>query len=430
MPSLEYEGTNCFCKRILAGCVCLGAGAAVLLRSSTLSFSYGYGIHLTSTDSVAASNTVWHGMEREGEGESKPVDSVVSPRPFTTMLPARATTVSPRPSTTRLPAKVTTAMQATSIGTSICNATRECGTWVRTQEPKFQSQQIRGQPFYNKHIVMIGDSRMRYQYLSLAYFFTHGAFATGNDFSFLINAKQFTEKLAEPWNFWFNKTNHVLKHELCNCYRPKGSLANAVENRYYRHPEKMVSVTYLQKYGPALMQGHWHSDGTSIDLCNCQCGPRACNPLIETPKWTATNMSQLARIVADLKPDYLVLQPGWEEFQAWSTDDLFRFFSLVQKSCPDAQLYFKTRLIKSTENAHGFLSWANSYYRDMYKRLNFSQHGWHMWDVSTITASWKANDTKATFMWDPWHYSLASNNALNRFMLQTLFGVDVQQLDT
>ena len=55
---------------------------------------------------------------------------------------------------------------------------------------------------------------MRYQYMSLAYFFTAGAFATGDDLYLLISA----EKCGKNWHTWFNLTNHLLKYELCNCF--------------------------------------------------------------------------------------------------------------------------------------------------------------------------------------------------------------------
>ena len=96
------------------------------------------------------------------------------------------------------------------------------------------------------------------------------------------------------------------------------------------------------------------------------------------------------------------------------------------RSNPSVQLYFKTRLLRSNDQHEPFLAWASKYYKDLYKNLKFAEHGWHMWDVSNMTASWKANDSKATFMWDQYHYDLRSNNALNRNMLKTLFGVDVR----
>ena len=61
-------------------------------------------------------------------------------------------------------------------------------------------------------------------------------------------------------------------------------MKDTVEHRYYRNPNNMVAITYLQKFGEAFLplRGHWHVNGTSIDLCNCQCGPNSCHPAIET----------------------------------------------------------------------------------------------------------------------------------------------------
>ena len=138
---------------------------------------------------------------------------------LTTVAPSVSTTPASRPATTttRLPAlktTKTTVKSAAPKNNSLCSATRECGNWVRMPAPGTQSQPLGGHPaFRNKHIVMIGDSRMRYQYMSLAYFFTSGAFATGEDLSLLTSA----EKSGKNWASWFNRTNHLLKYELCNC---------------------------------------------------------------------------------------------------------------------------------------------------------------------------------------------------------------------
>ncbi|CAE7028444.1 Ppp1r8 [Symbiodinium sp. CCMP2592] len=351
---------------------------------------------------------------------------------MTTVAPSVLTTLTSRPTSTTsvLPVvktTTTTAKKAPPKSGSLCTANRECGNWVRMTAPRTQTQPIGGHPaFRNKHIVMIGDSRMRYQYMSLAYFFTAGAWATGDDLYLLISA----EKCGKNWHTWFNLTNHLLKYELCNCYRPQGGMQDTVEHRYYRNPNNMVAITYLQKFGEAFLplRGHWHVNGTNIDLCNCQCGPNRCHPAIETPKWSAKDMVELGQVVSNLRPDYVVFHPGWEEIVGWKTEEVAKFFSLVQESNPSAQLYFKTRLLRSNDQHEPFLAWANKYYKDLYKNLKFAEHGWHMWDVSNMTASWKANDSKATFMWDQYHYDLRSNNALNRNMLKTLFGVDVRKL--
>ncbi|CAE7872064.1 Ppp1r8 [Symbiodinium sp. KB8] len=261
---------------------------------------------------------------------------------LTTVAPSVSTTPASRPATTttRLPAlktTKTTVKSAAPKNNSLCSATRECGNWVRMPAPGTQSQPLGGHPaFRNKHIVMIGDSRMRYQYMSLAYFFTSGAFATGEDLSLLTSA----EKSGKNWASWFNRTNHLLKYELCNCYRPQGGMKDATEHRYYRNPHNMVAITYLQKFGEAFlpMRGHWHANGTSIDLCNCQCGPNKCHPAIETPQWSANTLVELGKIVSDLKPDYVVFHPGWEELVGVKSEDIAKFFSTVQaflvETCP------------------------------------------------------------------------------------------------
>ena len=61
----------------------------------------------------------------------------------------------------------------------------------------------------------------------------------------------------------------------------------------------------------------------------------------------------------------------------------------------------------------------------MYQKHKFAERGWHMYDVSNLTANWKVKDMNCSFMWDNFHYDLPSNNAFNKLLLRALFGVDV-----
>ena len=119
--------------------------------------------------------------------------------------------------------------------------------------------------------------------------------------------------------------------------------------------------------------------------------------------------------------------PGWEELTGWAPEDVAQLFGQIQELCPAAKLYLKTRLLTRKDDPKNFTAWADKTYADMYEKYRFAEHGWHIWDVSKITAAWKEMDDPAkSFMLDSYHYTLKSNNELNRLMLQTLFGVDVR----
>ena len=106
------------------------------------------------------------------------------------------------------------------------------------------------QSLMNQHLVMIGDSIMRQQYLSL---------------TFLLRGKIFTDVDHHRENGWFEHfvyTNNELKpYEFCDCYRKNEyDYDSYCENRFYFDPAYNLSVTYLQYFGKDLF-GHWFDDG-------------------------------------------------------------------------------------------------------------------------------------------------------------------------
>jgi hypothetical protein len=108
------------------------------------------------------------------------------------------------------------------------------------------------------HIVMIGDSLMRYQYLSLAYRLRYGVwFDTFQRYYNLVNERTFQNPFHKhTWGEFLFQTNRILQpNEVCDCWRqpntPKGQI-HVIENRYYYDPVFNNSVVYLRA------MGHWH----------------------------------------------------------------------------------------------------------------------------------------------------------------------------
>lgn len=102
----------------------------------------------------------------------------------------------------------------------------------------------------NQHLVMIGDSIMRQQYLSIVY---------------ILRNKVYSDVDHHPDNGWYEHfvhTNGQLQpYEFCDCYRDNGYNYDIYcENRYYSDPVNNISVTYLQYFGKDLF-GHWYDDG-------------------------------------------------------------------------------------------------------------------------------------------------------------------------
>ena len=104
----------------------------------------------------------------------------------------------------------------------------------------------------NLHLVMLGDSLTRFQYLSFVYFIRYGKWI---DPDMLPNPTW--EHTYESWNIFSNLTSAMLSpYEQCDCYRflkksiQKSEYDLVIENRYYLDESKNSSVTYLQKFGP------------------------------------------------------------------------------------------------------------------------------------------------------------------------------------
>ena len=110
-------------------------------------------------------------------------------------------------------------------------------------------------PPKNLHIVMIGDSLTRYQYMSFVYFLKYK--------KWLIPNSMDSEQMIwhSNWHEYFRKTKELMSpEEECDCYRPgtnnsrtnKSDYDVINENRYYLDRDSNTSVTYLQKYGSSL----------------------------------------------------------------------------------------------------------------------------------------------------------------------------------
>ena len=101
----------------------------------------------------------------------------------------------------------------------------------------------------NLNIVMIGDSLMRYQYLSLAYFLRHGRwFDPSMKVNNLVQQPSFESPLhdASTWNeFYLQSTRMLYPYELCDCHHE----FKRTEHRYYLDPVYNNSIVYMQVFG-------------------------------------------------------------------------------------------------------------------------------------------------------------------------------------
>jgi hypothetical protein len=159
----------------------------------------------------------------------------------------------------------------------------------------------------SKHIVMIGDSLMRYQYLALVFALRHHEFIKNDE-----KPNYLVEHHWGHWGVYLNKTNEALKpNEYCDCYRnvPNGwahwDPTHIIENRYYIDTRYQINVTYVAFYGDKI-QGVWRNVSDGDDLRQ----PRAVFPanhwtddISEAIKWARSIVAE------DMKP-ILILNVG------------------------------------------------------------------------------------------------------------------------
>jgi hypothetical protein len=187
----------------------------------------------------------------------------------------------------------------------------------------------------NKHIVLIGDSRVRYQYMNLAHFLTTGQWMKCKDYKSLTAAVNYTLSprcylidherggpgKSRSWNDWYSKSNEDLQQnttqqELCDCHRIQNPFKTQTtnENRYLRRhtPFGLVQVTYIQNFVDKL-QFHAEfppfsdvstTNGTDVRRCK----PGNCSHPFSNVSDTKT---ALLEVVPLLRPTHVFASTGW-----------------------------------------------------------------------------------------------------------------------
>ena len=113
----------------------------------------------------------------------------------------------------------------------------------------------------NLSIVFVGDSLMRYQYLSLAYFLRHGRWwdSPANAPNNLMNAHSFHHPAhpSEDWNEFLLQSNRMLYPlEACDCERSVNSSDIVLERRYFFDETNNNKLVYINLNGNET-HGSW-----------------------------------------------------------------------------------------------------------------------------------------------------------------------------
>jgi len=158
--------------------------------------------------------------------------------------------------------------------------------------------------FDNQHIVFVGDSLLRYQYLSLTYMVHHGSFYPDDAYPNILMHTTFND-----WISFYEGTNAVFgAHEDCDCFRDRNEVERIYENRYYFNKERNTSISYIQYFGDTHpLHGHWSPADNESNHDH-----RPLDHEFQPYRWQYSIADALTNIAAKLepKPSVLLLNAG------------------------------------------------------------------------------------------------------------------------
>lgn len=172
---------------------------------------------------------------------------------------------------------------------------------LNASAPSFHSRQ-----FDNQSIVFVGDSLLRYQYLSLAYMVHHSTYYPDESMPNILMHVTFKD-----WIDFYEGTNSVFgSHEHCDCFRSNNDAESIYENRYYFNKQRNISISYIQYFGDSHeSHGHWSPTDKESNH-----DPQYGRPDHEFHpyRWQYSISDTLANIAARLnpKPSVLLLNAG------------------------------------------------------------------------------------------------------------------------
>ena len=272
----------------------------------------------------------------------------------------------------------------------------------------------------NSHVLLIGDSLTRYQYLNMAYWLQTGKWRApypNNEF----------ENEHPSWDAFYQATNKRLVYETCDCYRPTwdrtdiGQWENHRENRFYKDPLNHFDLTYIQQFGVFPLFVHKRSF-----LERGGCVPGNCS--VDSEEDTMGKMKGpevWLRLACEFRPlpTVLVLNSGlW-----WSYDNTHFGFTEIQstgrkiKKCnPNIRLIWKTTTPKITEMG---ISQPD---RQLVQLLR-TQGEWEVFDAAMLLHQL----TRSGFLvgknayWDTVHFVPSVYRGLNQALLVHLWGKSI-----
>ncbi|CAJ1957664.1 unnamed protein product [Cylindrotheca closterium] len=190
--------------------------------------------------------------------------------------------------------------------------------------------------FANKVVVVIGDSRLRYQFLNLAAFVKYSKFMKCQDYHggqaevervdescFLIDRESSISNTEESidWTLWYQETTLELQEgskqqSLCDCFRHNPfAVRNVYENRYIQRSTDFgtIHLVYLQTFANLVRIDQKFPPYDSYAPRESRCKVGECGVGNRTNAFEGTVEKTLWEVVPKLNATHAFVSMGWED---------------------------------------------------------------------------------------------------------------------
>jgi len=266
---------------------------------------------------------------------------------------------------------------------------------------------LAGNVLREKHLVFIGDSAMRYQYLNLAYHVAHGRGPPELLEGVLKRPRGVNDTGAGQTDtsaVWYALTNELFGgrnvSEVCDCCRDGSA---SFENRYFSAAHQ-IAITFIQWLGNDTLRGHWSA--AKQGLQKPAMWPGRC-VLPVTWSLPADDPATLLRdVVLPLYPEPTHVIMSRHEGGSLAPDKFEELATFAATLTP--RFIWKTRTEALQQSEEDKLLEAER------ECTSARRHGWKCLDVYRIRSAF------AHLHWDAVHVRETANSYINSVLLDML----------
>lgn len=210
-----------------------------------------------------------------------------------------------------------------------------------------------------KTVVLIGDSRVRYQFMHLAGYLASNKKMgcqdqqqTPDPECYLIDHEH-QERVKrgdmgnEGWTSWYKKSTAMLQGyddttSLCDCYRPTGQPIKGYENRFIKKttPFGEINLIFLQSYANRVRMNTQYPPFSSFTTEENRCKTGECGPGNRTDGFDGNVTETLWNILPRLNATHAFVNLGWEAIYGFEAQSDFSCeMQEFERQHPSTQLY-------------------------------------------------------------------------------------------